>query len=177
MKDFKDYICSFEQSKKLKELGVKQNSFLYYGYGRNYIYTQLFISDDIEKDKVGFVINIITGDLHKALQLNINANFYAAFTSQELCELIKENECENSIYNINIEDFFSKENKYIFNFLVRQRNDKLKSNGEMIRNGFYPLIDSRWCHEYIEGKNQVQALAEFLIYLLETKMFIKDIMS
>lgn len=73
MKVIDDYVCTFEQSKKLCELGVAESSFYYY------------ISPCKKNNNTATLI------CRKYDKLIIGVPFYSAFTSQELGELITEN--------------------------------------------------------------------------------------
>lgn len=113
MKEIKDYVCTFPQAKRLKELGVEQESlFCIYTNGE-----------------------IILGKDPIAL---------SAFTSQELAEIIKKYVSYDTCQSIGVCD-----NEWLFL--------------EHIEN--YEFIP--YDHFQINGENEAQARAEFLIHLLE----------
>lgn len=125
MTDIKDYVCTFEQAKKLRELGIEQSSLFHWSY------------------KPGdYVIKLSSTNL-KHIEKD-----YAAFTSQELEELLLKY-CEEELleqeFVLNIDT--SKNNRLYFHF-------------------FDKSLDS--AHEFESNyKSKAQACADFLIYLIE----------
>ena len=118
MKNIEQYTCTFIQAKKLKELGVEQNSLFWWTW---------FDSDSYIVSKEHMTVNG-----HKA---------YPAFTSQELGELIDKQDgyswsTHRVVYEKLIEISNHDDNKKVTSF---------------------------------KTKNEAQARAEFLIYLLESK--------
>lgn len=148
MKEFKDYVCTLEQAKKLQELGISQQSLFYYVKNEDY---DRLSEDDIYHVHVKFEDDgfcLIEGEdwMHEIH----NWEHYAAFTSQELGEIVNK-------------------------MLVTWSQD----NGKFVKYQFYfePAInDMNYHYIYNDFNNEkesnyimpeAQARAEFLIYLLE----------
>lgn len=123
MKIIENYVCTLEQAKRLKELGIKQNSLFYYVpsmfHGGTFIIEYFSIKTE---DK------------------------YAAFTSQELGELI-----EDIRHGVSHEIIFAD----IFRFFQLDYISTTDRQTEILFE--------------IKSENEAQARAEFLIYLLEGK--------
>lgn len=82
MKDIKDYVCTLKQAKKLKELGVEQDSLFWFAENAK----KLMILKNIEKKQL-IDLTVINDDI----TVGSKYYFYSAFTSQELGELIDKN--------------------------------------------------------------------------------------
>lgn len=120
MKELKDYVCTFEQSIKLEKLGVKQDSFYYWGKVVNKnLKTSFYVIKERDRSADGKYWR---------------KGGYAAFLYQEIEEII---------YNI---------------------FGELDFNCEHLEDG---IISFFYDQEYFEAKNHCQAMAEFLIYLLQ----------
>jgi hypothetical protein len=139
MKDINQYTCTLAQAKKLKELGIMQDSLFYYQY-------------QFEEDYAPSLIDNVAYFRSK------NKEGYAAFTSQELGELI------GSMFNEWTQCWINSNDTRMFTYGV---------NGVESMTGD---IDKLWSFrayrtdEYLEGRGfawEVQARAEFLIYLLK----------
>jgi hypothetical protein len=146
MKDVKDYVCTLEQAKRLKELGVNQDSLYMYN---------LWTHDDgsFETELVA------TSFLKKLMGITRGVTFnmadvsqdeyprWAAFTSQELAEIIS-NQCRYFIQKDGFNTFYA---------LDRRAEYGIEFRHELIRYEL-PLKNI---------KSEAQVRAEFLIYLLE----------
>lgn len=122
-------VCSLELAKKLKELGVEQDSY----------FSWIYVSHDQEW-KCGDAIN--------------DRPFVSAFTVAELGEIIEWSINRGEWY-IHIAPKFSADGSWVLWF-----EDE---DGE--KNKMYP--DGRW---YITDKNEADARAKMLIYLLENNL-------
>lgn len=94
-----DQVCSFESAKRLKELGVKQDSIWYWLYNNeenSYIGSPLqMISDEFLCDLTWDAINGIT---HKVYTYkDYNHDIYSAFTASELGRLLKKYDGDKKI--------------------------------------------------------------------------------
>lgn len=74
--NLEDQVCSLELAKKLKELGVKQESLFY--WARNGIYVPGFSNENEEPNSI-----IYFNQHHKQ-----DSKQYSAFTVSELCEIL-----------------------------------------------------------------------------------------
>jgi hypothetical protein len=82
--DLKFHVCSFEQAKKIDELGIQQESLFYYNTFNNIsssdplkLYTILTDNNDVDLDENGDEKKYIT-----------NHNYYSAFTTGELLVIL-----------------------------------------------------------------------------------------
>jgi hypothetical protein len=146
-------ICSLEYSKKLKELGVKQESLFYRFGGESFQYIFCKYYEQYSPH----------------VNLNINDG-YSAFTAAELGELLpnyiitKEEEPFNN-FRLIITKFISvDEDSFINNnFIVNYECDSTDIIGE-----------NAWLRRKLTGNiydpNLANAMAKMLIYLLENKL-------
>lgn len=143
--NIEDQVCSLELSKKLKELGVKQNGLFFYN-----------------KQKFG---NYLLGNSPN--YFDGVGEHYSAFTTAELCEMLP-----NSIkvpgqepfdnYIIFITKFYSvsEENIIMNNFIVNYECDSTEMAGE---NAWF----RRKLTNNIYDPNLADVLAKIFIYLFE----------
>lgn len=122
-----NYVCTLEQAKKLKELAVKQEDALYYWVGDGYL------ERNEEKPWLfqGYESNERLG---------------AAFTSQELCELIDEFVDKNDNF-WTYKKVFGKDKSFYYFFIDYEKDSRIS----------------------FTFNSEAQARAEFLIHLLENK--------
>jgi hypothetical protein len=162
MKDFEDYVCTAEQAKKIKELGIEQDSLFYWWSiykERPALYNELrkMSADLLKIEDYNYIVkedDYIDHD-EESLELYHYAdhkdNSYSAFTSQELFELISLNTKEWS------QGFDDKGDTFHFYYGERGASYREKDKG-------IEYYASGWA-QYQEA----QARGEFFIHLLEQK--------
>lgn len=167
MKNIENYTCTLEQAKQLKELGIEQDSLMWYAIAHDDIaylggYENTFVAYEDGKNELlpdhlraSYLRNENTPlEIHILHDSDINwlddelsiycEKLYSAFTSQELGELIVDYFSNKGIpvyQSMNkCVDFIMKQNKVDNCFIPRETMDK-----------------------------EAQARASFLIHLLENK--------
>lgn len=164
-----DQICSLELSKKLKELGIKQESLFYY---QNEPY------NNGEDDVVVKIKNESINNLLNSYDINDNHELYSAFTPSELLEILPKVVNINSAfsYRFNMTQSLYVENadhvKIIKNFIINYVNDCISPNVKK-EDGIYkwPTVYMNLMHHNIFDSNLANACAKMLIYLIENKLY------
>jgi len=133
MKDIKQYICTLVQAKRLKELSTEQKSLFYWSRHR-----------EIDEFRLEYMEYCA-------------AEYYSAFTSQELEELIHELAGKDESWEV-----------------ARASDKQSKLNAEIDNPAFWMLrvhniFGCKFIQQISCEENKAQALAEFLIDLLEHK--------
>lgn len=158
--NLKNKVCSLELSKKLKELGVEQNSLFYYQnnpYNDGKDCIDLMIKETRSKNNENLIINVECE--------NYNNPRYSAFTVCELFDLlpawidIKQNEPFNNFYL----QLTKRTTEYI-KYIARYICDSIP--GEEINNPLFK-IESTF---RVRSPKLADCLAKTLIYLLENGM-------
>lgn len=156
---FEDQVCSLELAKRLKELGVKQESFFYYGR----------VEDTCFKETHHEVI------IHRALwEWNEDCFYYtdySAFSVAELGEMLpihieQDNYCHEILMCVSDEEY--KTNDYEEYILVKPRTYQIGYNP---LSGENDTPNEKFFHE---DKKEADVRAKALIYLLENGLIKPD---
>lgn len=159
-----DQVCSLSLSKRLKELGIKQESLFYYQnnpYNNGQDCIDLMINEGRSENNENVIINTESE--------NDNHQKYSAFTASELGEMLPnyivtmDPEPFNG-FRIFIEKFISVEdNKKINNWIINYHCDTTEVYGKQ---EFFvkKLTDNIYDH------NLANAFAKMLIYLIKKEL-------
>jgi hypothetical protein len=144
MINLKDIVCDFEYAKKLKELGVKQESLF-----------SCFIDDDLNK--------IYIKDSNYDGGMDFDRNLCSAFTSDELLNILPKtlpnyyfliiHRIEEDDVPEDIDEYYVGQFGYRHDFYIDYKNCE---------------DDSKICEE-IHDKKLSNALAKMLVWLIENK--------
>jgi hypothetical protein len=165
--NIEEQVCSLELSKKLKELGVKQESFYHWHY-------QVYTHED-------FKWKLIDSSKFSYITYLSKENFISAFTVAELGELLPN--CISIIENDELKKIFSN-----FKFVTYKSVTVFENNEfELLTTPVYVLnyiCDStnemrNWIFDKllikaIYDKNEANARAKMLIYLIENGLIKND---
>lgn len=146
-----EQVCSLELAKKLKELGVKQDSLFYYEKDEyQFWYDRILRTAKPDIKMEGEAIDTREGDY-----FNHDENSISAFTVAELGEMLPDEYPGDSDSNLLI---FKAEAKDLVHWYIRYEND----------------VQEMSIHtEFAE--TEANARAKMLIYLLENKLIDKCI--
>jgi hypothetical protein len=140
--NLENQVCSLELSKRLKELGVKQESVFYWADG------SVVISIDMDLLLTNNKVRSFSAINNDYPDEDIY-NLYSAFTVAELGEMlppyVKLNQCE-----------------FYYTQIPSQHLDKWII--------FYRAAFNSWTGQDQEDENEANARAKMLIYLLENKL-------
>jgi hypothetical protein len=158
-----DQVCSLELSKRLKELGVKQDSLIYWLNVQHCVHMKVKENGwEPEKDEEGnYIIDRIEYriELGNPFAWNVDKdNCWSAFTVAELGEMLP------AYINDNGDKQLLELSKYMIPVGEKQGNSAYSAEYWILKDPVYRL--GKGCYE----DNEADARAKMLIYLLENKL-------